>query len=51
MPNLAIVASAPVDVLYAAWRWWSNEDSPVFVLSELMKLGFYWKHYGVLPVG
>ena len=49
MPNLSITASAPADSRYEARRWWDNEHSLVFVMNELLKLGFYWKEYGIRP--
>ena len=51
MPQLQIVASAPSDSQYIASRWWANEHSLVFVVNELLKLGYYWKAYGVQPIG
>ena len=51
MPDQLIYASAPPDSQYDPSRWWDNEHSLVFVFNELLKLGFYWKEYGIQPFG
>ncbi len=49
MPDMPIVTSAPDDSRFNAEKWWSTEQGLVFVINELLKLGFYWKEYGIQP--
>ena len=41
-------ASAPTSA-YGADDWWRSEDGLVAVVNELIKLGFYWWQYNLLP--
>lgn len=49
MPGVALYASAPDDPYFRAGRWWSTEQGLVYVVNELLKLGFYWAQYGIRP--
>jgi uncharacterized SAM-binding protein YcdF (DUF218 family) len=49
MPEQKIVASSPQDPRFDADRWWSNEHGLVFAVNEALKLGYYWRTYGVRP--
>lgn len=51
MPEHTIYASAPLDSRFDADKWWGNEHGLVFAINELLKLVFYWREYGVHPVG
>ena len=51
MPQRSIVATAPYDERFDAARWWGNEHSLVFAINEALKLGFYWRAYGIRPFG
>lgn len=51
MPELAIIASAPDDPRFDTDRWWGNEHGLIFAVNEVIKLGFYWKEYGIRPFG
>ena len=51
MPEQSISISAPEDSRFDSDRWWSTEQGLVFAVNELMKLGFYWKEYGIRPFG
>ena len=46
-PDATIAVSAPDDPRYAPDRWWTTEDGLVAVVTELLKLGFYWARYGI----
>ncbi len=50
MPGVAISVSVAPDPRYTPGRWWMNEYSLTAVIDEIVKLGFYWVHYGVSPV-
>ena len=39
------------DARFDAARWWSNEHGLVFAVNEALKLGFYWRAYGIRPFG
>ena len=34
---------------YGPENWWQHEDGLVAVTNELIKFGFYWWHYGLVP--
>jgi uncharacterized SAM-binding protein YcdF (DUF218 family) len=51
MPGLLIVASAPDDPRFDADRWWESEQGLVFAINEALKLAYYWKEYGIQPLG
>ena len=42
--------SAPDDPRYAPDHWWTTEEGLVAVVTELLKLGFYWARYGIAPM-
>ncbi len=51
LPDTTVYVSAAPDPRYDASRWWQSEYSLVAVFSELIKLGYYWAKYGIVPVG
>ncbi len=51
LPDTTIYVSAAPDPRYHAGRWWQNEHSLVTVVTEMIKLGFYWARYGIAPIG
>ena len=48
-PGVTIYLSAPPDPRYDAARWWQTEQGLIAVLTEVLKLGFYWANYGIAP--
>ena len=51
LPGTTIYLSADRDPDYDADRWWRTEEGLVAVFNEVLKLGFYWARYGIVPVG
>lgn len=51
LPDTAIYLSAAPDPRYNAGRWWQTEDGLIAVITEVLKLGFYWVKYGIAPAG
>ena len=41
--------SAAIDPRFDPGRWWATEQGLVMVFNEVLKLGFYWAHYGISP--
>jgi uncharacterized SAM-binding protein YcdF (DUF218 family) len=50
LPGVTIYLSAAQDPGYDAAHWWDNKFGRRMVALEVIKLGFYWVHYGVRPV-
>lgn len=50
IPDARILMVAPPDPIYSPDSWWRNEFSLIAVLTEVIKLGFYWVKYGIVPV-
>jgi uncharacterized SAM-binding protein YcdF (DUF218 family) len=40
---------APPVVAYRPDNWWQHTEGLVLVVNELIKFGFYWWHYGLIP--
>jgi len=51
LPDVAIILSAASSPKYDVARWYSTEDGLVMVFDEMIKLGYYWLHYGIAPFG
>ncbi len=51
LPDTTVYVSAAPDPRYDPGRWWQNEYSLVAVFNEVLKLGFYWAKYGIVPAG
>lgn len=49
IPGVTITASAAPDAGYDPHHWWQSEEGVTAVFSEIIKMGFYWKVYGVAP--
>lgn len=49
-PDVVIAVSAPDDPRYIPDRWWTTEEGLVSVVTELLKLGFYWERYNIPPI-
>jgi len=41
--------SSPPMLTYGPGNWWQHEDGLVAVTNELIKTGFYWWRYGLIP--
>ncbi|MBI3942855.1 MAG: YdcF family protein [Chloroflexi bacterium] len=50
LPDTRIIVSVAPNPHYDPSRWWGNEFSLVAVITEVIKLGFYWAKYGIIPV-
>ena len=50
-PDVSIVLSAAEDARFDPNRWWQSKDGLKLVVSELLKLGYYWVAYGIAPWG
>ncbi len=48
-PDVVITVSAPHDPRYDPSHWWTTEAGLVSVVTEVLKLGFYWTNYGIPP--
>ena len=51
MPEVTLYLSAAPTSRYEPGRWWKSENGLIAAFSELIKLGFYWLEYGVVPFG
>lgn len=49
LPDTVIYVSAAPDPRYDPARWWRSEEGLVAVITETVKLGFYWIRYGIAP--
>ena len=50
-PDVSIVLSTAEDARFDPKRWWQSKDGLVSVVSEVLKLGYYWVAYGIAPWG
>lgn len=50
LPNVAVSVAATPYARPSVNHWWATEDGFISVLTEILKLGFYWFRYGVRPV-
>jgi len=50
LPDVTICVSAAPNPKYDAGHWWQSKDSLMYVLSEALKLAYYWAKYGIAPV-
>ena len=50
-PDVSIVLSTAEDARFDPNRWWQSKDGLKLVVSELLKLGYYWVAYGIAPWG
>lgn len=50
LPGITITVSAAPAPDYDAIRWWSNEQSFMAVVNEVVKLLYYWVKHGIAPV-
>ena len=50
-PDVSIVLSAAEDPRFDPKRWWQSKGGRVSVVSEVLKLGYYWVTYGIAPWG
>lgn len=48
-PQISTIVSAPNDPRFDPVHWWQSEDGLVAVVTEVLKLGFYWAKYGISP--
>lgn len=51
LPETAIYMSAAPNPVHDPVLWWCSEVGLSSVLNELIKLGFYWVMYGIVPFG
>ena len=51
LPDMTIYLSAASRPNYDAARWWRTREGATAVLSEMIKLIFYWVKYGISPFG
>ena len=51
MPGVTICVSPAPNSDYDPARWWRSERGLISVFNELIKLGFYWARYGIVPFG
>jgi hypothetical protein len=49
LPGVTIIVSPAPDPRYDPAHCWRTEDGLVAVMSELLKLGFYWPRYRIAP--
>jgi uncharacterized SAM-binding protein YcdF (DUF218 family) len=47
--GVTIYYAAPTDVLYGPEDWWLDKYGRITILTELVKIGYYWIRYGVSP--
>ncbi len=48
-PQISAIVSTPVDPRFDPAHWWQSENGLVAVVTEVLKLGFYWTKYGISP--
>ena len=49
LPDVHIIVSAAPDPRYDPAGWWRTEHGLVAVVNEIIKLAYYWAHYGIIP--
>jgi uncharacterized SAM-binding protein YcdF (DUF218 family) len=49
IPGVTITASATPDADYDPQHWWRSEEGVMAVITEMVKLVFYWITYGIAP--
>lgn len=47
--DVQVYFSSPPALTYGPDNWWQHEDGLVAVTNELIKFGFYWWRYGLIP--
>jgi len=47
--GIALYYSASTNPPYRPEDWWQNEEGLVAVINELIRFGFYWARYGLVP--
>lgn len=50
MPDVLISLSAAEVPYYEPKLWWQTEEGLINTVNEVLKLGFYWVHYGIKPL-
>lgn len=49
IPGVTVIPSATPDGEYDPQHWWRSEEGVMAVISEMVKLAFYWVRYGIAP--
>ena len=50
-PEVSFTVSAADDPRFDPAHWWRSEEGLMSVVTEVLKLGFYWVNYGIAPWG